>query len=139
MNLSPQQQEMCETSQWDFSDLSALFLNCTLKRSPELSHTQGLIDIATAIMQMNLPIQLQVLIPAVENAISSNAFRPGDVLTSRCGKTIEIENTDAEGRLILCDAISKAVEGNPDIIIDFATLTGAARVASAVLAPLDNL
>ena len=50
MNLSPQQQEMCETSRWDFSDLTALFLNCTLKRSPELSHTQGLIDIATAIM-----------------------------------------------------------------------------------------
>ena len=93
------------------------------------------IGIATAIMQMNLPIQLQVLIPAVENAISSNAFRPGDVLTSRCGKTIEIENTDAEGRLILCDAISKAVEGNPDIIIDFATLTGAARVALGTEVP----
>jgi len=68
MNLSPQQQEMCETSQWDFSDLSALFLNCTLKRSPELSHTQGLIDIATAIMQAN-GVATEVLRP-VDHAIA---------------------------------------------------------------------
>lgn len=90
------------------------------------AHVAGL---ALAVMKLNLPIHLQVLIPAVENAISGDAFRPGDVLTSRSGKTIEIENTDAEGRLILCDAISKAAEDQPDLIIDFATLTGAARVA----------
>ena len=68
MNLSPQQQEMCETSRWDFSDLTALFLNCTLKRSPELSHTQGLIDIATAIMQAN-DVATEVLRP-VDHAIA---------------------------------------------------------------------
>ena len=77
------------------------------------------IGVALAVMKLNLPIQLQVLIPAVENAISANAFRPGDILTSRSGKTIEIDNTDAEGRLILCDAITKAVEDKPDLIIDF--------------------
>jgi len=93
------------------------------------------IGIALAIMKLNLPIQLQVLIPAVENAISGNAFRPGDILTSRSGKTIEIDNTDAEGRLILCDAITKAVEDKPDLLIDFATLTGAARVALGTEVP----
>lgn len=96
------------------------------------AHVMG---IATVVMQMNLPIRLQVLIPAVENAISGDAYRPGDVLVSRCGKTIEIENTDAEGRLILCDAISKAVENSPEILIDFATLTGAARVALGTEVP----
>ena len=96
------------------------------------AHVAG---IALAIMKLNLPIQLQVLIPAVENAISANAFRPGDVLTSRSGKTIEIDNTDAEGRLILCDAITKAVEDKPDLLIDFATLTGAARIALGTEVP----
>ncbi|MFK7815618.1 MAG: M17 family metallopeptidase [Gammaproteobacteria bacterium] len=90
------------------------------------AHVAG---IAFAIMKLKLPINLQVLIPAVENAISANAFRPGDVLTSRSGKTVEIDNTDAEGRLILCDAITKAAENKPDLMIDFATLTGAARIA----------
>lgn len=96
------------------------------------AHVAG---IALAVMKLNLPIQLQVLIPAVENAISGNAFRPGDVLISRSGKTIEIDNTDAEGRLILCDAITKAVEDKPDLLIDFATLTGAARVALGTEVP----
>ena len=93
------------------------------------------LGIAYAVMKLNLPIHLQVLIPAVENAISSNAYRPGDIITSRCGKTIEIDNTDAEGRLILCDAISKAAEDEPDLMIDFATLTGAARVALGTEVP----
>ena len=93
------------------------------------------LGITYAIMQLNLPIQVQVLVPAVENAISGDAFRPGDVLTSRSGKTIEIDNTDAEGRLILCDAISKAAEDKPDLIIDFATLTGAARIALGTEVP----
>lgn len=96
------------------------------------AHVAG---IALAVMRLNLPIQLQVLIPAVENAISGNAFRPGDVLISRSGKSIEIDNTDAEGRLILCDAITKAVEDKPDLIIDFATLTGAARIALGTEVP----
>lgn len=90
------------------------------------AHVLGLAQI---IMQQQLPISLHVLIPAVENAISGNAYRPGDVLRSRSGKTIEINNTDAEGRVILADAITYAKERNPDLIIDFATLTGAARVA----------
>ncbi|MXY14716.1 MAG: leucyl aminopeptidase family protein [Proteobacteria bacterium] len=96
------------------------------------AHAAG---IASAIMKLGLPIRLQVLIPAVENAISGNAYRPGDVLTSRSGKTIEVEDTDAEGRLILCDAISRAVEDDPDLIVDFATLTGAARVALGTEVP----
>ena len=90
------------------------------------AHVLGL---ASLIIQYNLPIRLRVLIPAVENAISSNAFRPGDVLTTRQGLTVEVDNTDAEGRLVLCDALTEADSESPDIIIDFATLTGACRVA----------
>ena len=93
------------------------------------------LGIASAIMELKLPVQLHVLIPAVENAVSGNAYRPGDILKSRCEKTIEIDNTDAEGRLILCDAISRAVEDSPDILIDFATLTGAARIALGTEVP----
>lgn len=87
------------------------------------------IGLAQWIMTSQLPIRLQVLIPAVENSIGPNAFRPGDVLTMRNGLTVEIDNTDAEGRLILADALVKACEEQPELIIDFATLTGAARVA----------
>lgn len=85
--------------------------------------------LAQLIMAARLPVRLQLLVPAVENAISGNAFRPGDVVTSRKGLTVEIDNTDAEGRLVLADALALAVESAPDAIIDFATLTGAARVA----------
>jgi len=85
--------------------------------------------LARLVMERKLPVQLQLLIPAVENAISGNAFRPGDVVRTRKGLTVEIGNTDAEGRVILCDALAYAAEGNPKTIIDFATLTGAARVA----------
>jgi leucyl aminopeptidase len=80
-------------------------------------------------MALKLPVRLQLLIPAVENAISGNAYRPGDVVRTRKGLTIEIGNTDAEGRVVLCDAMAYAVEGKPDLMIDLATLTGAARVA----------
>lgn len=81
------------------------------------------------IMQRGLPYNLHVLVPTVENAISGNAYRPGDVVRTRAGHTVEIGNTDAEGRVILCDAIAYAVEQKPKTLIDFATLTGAARVA----------
>jgi len=81
------------------------------------------------VMGGNLPVRLHLLVPAVENAISGSAFRPGDVLSSRKGLTVEIHNTDAEGRLILGDALTRASEEEPDLIIDFATLTGAARIA----------
>jgi leucyl aminopeptidase len=80
-------------------------------------------------MQAGLPVRLHLLIPAVENAISANAFRPGDILTSRAGLTVEIDNTDAEGRLVLGDAITKAGEDGATLMLDFATLTGAARTA----------
>ena len=76
-----------------------------------------------------LPVRLHLLIPAVENAVSGAAYRPGDIVKSRLGLTVEIDNTDAEGRLILADALTKAVEGKPELIVDFATLTGAARIA----------
>lgn len=81
------------------------------------------------IMDAGLPVRLRVLIPAVENAIAGDAFRPGDILQSRKGLTVEIGNTDAEGRLVLADALTLACEDKPDQIIDMATLTGAARVA----------
>ena len=85
--------------------------------------------LARLVMQANLPVRLRLIIPAVENSISGDAMRPGDVLSSRAGKTIEVTNTDAEGRLVLADALALAGEDNPALIIDFATLTGAARVA----------
>ncbi len=81
------------------------------------------------IMASRLDVRLRILIPAAENSISGNAFRPGDVLKSRAGKTVEIGNTDAEGRLVLADALSLADEDKPDTLLSFATLTGAARVA----------
>jgi leucyl aminopeptidase len=87
------------------------------------------IALAELVMGANLPVRLKLYIPAVENAISGTAFRPGDVLNSRKGLSVEIDNTDAEGRLILADALTRASESNPDLLIDFATLTGAARVA----------
>lgn len=85
--------------------------------------------LARLVMESGLKVRLHLLIPAVENAVSGNAFRPGDVLRSRAGLSVEIGNTDAEGRLILGDALTRASEGKPDLILDFATLTGAARVA----------
>jgi len=81
------------------------------------------------VMAADLPIRLAVLVPVVENAISGDAMRPGDVLASRAGFSIEVGNTDAEGRLILADALTRAGELTPTITLDFATLTGAARVA----------
>ena len=81
------------------------------------------------IMAAKLDVRLRILIPAAENSIAGNAFRPGDVLTSRAGRTVEIGNTDAEGRLVLADALTLADEERPDMIASFATLTGAARVA----------
>jgi leucyl aminopeptidase len=87
------------------------------------------IALAGLIMQANLPVRLTLLVPAVENAVSADAYRPGEVIRTRAGITVEVDNTDAEGRLVLCDALAYAVEKKPDLIVDFATLTGAARVA----------
>tara|TARA_R110002096_G_scaffold112691_7_gene245340 strand:+ start:122 stop:1495 length:1374 start_codon:yes stop_codon:yes gene_type:complete len=92
--------------------------------------------LARLIMDAQLPVRLHLLISAVENAISGNAFRPGDILDSRAGMTVEIDNTDAEGRLVLGDALARATEEDIDLVMDFATLTGAARIAlGADLAP----
>ncbi len=96
------------------------------------AHALGL---ARLIMANRLPIQLRVLVPAVENAIAGNAFRPGDIIRTRKGITVEIDNTDAEGRLVLCDALALACESRPTLIIDFATLTGAARTALGTEVP----
>jgi leucyl aminopeptidase len=87
------------------------------------------LGLAHMIMALGVPIQLRVLIPAVENSVSGNAFRPQDILTSRKGLTVEINNTDAEGRLVLADALALADEEETDLIVSMATLTGAARVA----------
>ncbi len=87
------------------------------------------LGLARLIMSAGLPARLRVLVAAVDNAVAGNAFRPGDVLRSRRGLTIVIHNTDAEGRLILCDALAEAGSEQPEVIIDFATLTGAARIA----------
>ena len=95
----------------------------------DMGGAANVLGLAPMIMDAKLPVRLRVLIPVVENAISGNAFRPGDVLTSRKGITVEIGNTDAEGRLILADALALADEENPALLIDMATLTGAARVA----------
>ena len=85
--------------------------------------------LARLVIAARLPVRLHLLIPAVENAVSAAAYRPGDVVKSRKGLQVEIDNTDAEGRLVLADALVKAVEAEPLLIVDFATLTGAARVA----------
>jgi leucyl aminopeptidase len=85
--------------------------------------------LAQMIMDARLPVRLRVLVPAVENSVGGNAYRPGDVLATRKGLTVEVGNTDAEGRLVLCDALTEADAERPDLLIDMATLTGAARVA----------
>ncbi|GGH33264.1 leucyl aminopeptidase [Cribrihabitans marinus] len=95
----------------------------------DMGGAANVLGLARMIMALNLPLRLQVLIPAVENAVAGNAFRPGDVLTSRKGLTVEINNTDAEGRLVLADALALADEEDSDLIVSMATLTGAARVA----------
>jgi leucyl aminopeptidase len=87
------------------------------------------LGLAHMVMGLGLPVRLRVLIPAVENSISAGSFRPGDVLRSRLGRTVEINNTDAEGRLVLADALALGAEDGPALMLDMATLTGAARVA----------
>jgi leucyl aminopeptidase len=95
----------------------------------DMGGAANVLALAMMVMDAKLPVRLRVLIPAVENAVAGNAFRPLDIFTSRKGPTVEIGNTDAEGRLILADALAYADEDKPDILIDMGTLTGAARVA----------
>ena len=95
----------------------------------DMGGAANVLGLALMIMDAKLKVDLRVLVPAVENSISANAFRPGDIYRSRKGLTVQIDNTDAEGRLILADALAYADEEEPDLMIDMATLTGAARVA----------
>ncbi len=95
----------------------------------DMGGAANVMGLAMMIMDARLPIDLTVIIPMVENSISANAFRPGDIYRSRAGLTVQIDNTDDEGRLVLADALAKADEDQPAMIIDMATLTGAARVA----------
>ena len=95
----------------------------------DMGGAANVLGLAALVMAARLNLRLRVLVPAVENAISGSAFRPGDVLASRKGPTVEIGNTDAEGRLVLADALALADEEEPELLIDMATLTGAARVA----------
>lgn len=95
----------------------------------DMGGAANVLSLAQMIMALKLPVQLRVLIPAVENSVSGTSFRPQDILQSRKGLSVEINNTDAEGRLVLADALSYADEEHPDLIISMATLTGAARVA----------
>ncbi len=95
----------------------------------DMAGAANVLGLADIVMSAGLPVRLRVLIPAVENSISGNAFRPGDILRSRKGLSVEVGNTDAEGRLVLADALSLADQEKPELLIDMATLTGAARVA----------
>jgi leucyl aminopeptidase len=95
----------------------------------DMGGAANVLALALMIMDAGLDVDLRVLVPAVENSISANAFRPGDIYRSRKGISVQIDNTDAEGRLILADALAYAGEEAPDLMIDMATLTGAARVA----------
>lgn len=95
----------------------------------DMSGSAQVIGLATLIMETNLPIYLRVLIPAVENAVSGNAYHPGDIITTRKGLTVSIDNTDAEGRVVLSDAIAYAMETPPECLIDIASLTGASTAA----------
>lgn len=99
----------------------------TMKK--DMGGAAQVLGLAQLIMSRNLPVRLRVLIPAVENAIAGNAYRPGDIIETYAGLTVEIDNTDAEGRLVLCDALALAIEEEPELMVDYATLTGAARVA----------
>jgi leucyl aminopeptidase len=100
-----------------------------LQMKKDMGGAATVLALASALMAAKTPIRLRVLIPAVENSVAGNAYHPLDIIKTRAGKTVEVGNTDAEGRLILCDALFEADSEQPELLIDFATLTGAARVA----------
>ena len=103
--------------------------NGMLLMKKDMGGAAQVLGLASIIMETGLDVRLRVLIPAVENSVSGNAFRPMDILTARNGMTVEIGNTDAEGRLVLADALTLAGEEDPEVVFDFATLTGASRIA----------
>ena len=100
-----------------------------LEMKKDMGGAAIMLGLADALMSARTPIRLRVLVPAVENSVAGNAYRPLDIVRTRSGKTVEIGNTDAEGRLILCDALAEADSEKPDLLVDVATLTGAARIA----------
>jgi leucyl aminopeptidase len=100
-----------------------------LRMKKDMGGAAVALAVAEAVMRARLPVRLLLLVGAVENAVSGDAFRPMDVLRTRAGLTVEVGNTDAEGRLVLADLLAFAAEREPDLLLDFATLTGAARVA----------
>ena len=100
-----------------------------LKMKKDMGGAAHVIALARLVMENALPLQVDLWVPAVENSIAGNAYRPGDIIATRKGLNVEIGNTDAEGRVVLCDALARACENEPELVIDFATLTGAARVA----------
>ena len=100
-----------------------------LQMKKDMGGAATVLALASALMAAKTPIRLRVLIPAVENSVSANAYHPLDIIRTRAGKTVEVGNTDAEGRLILCDALFEGDSETPELLIDCATLTGAARVA----------
>ena len=102
------------------------------KKIKDMAGAANMIGLANLIMGMNLPVHLRLMIPIVDNNLSANSYRPGDIFTARNGKTVEIGNTDAEGRLILADVLAAACEVKPDLIVDFATLTGNRALGSVV-------
>jgi leucyl aminopeptidase len=129
---------------FDTGGLNIKVGNGMLLMKKDMGGAAHVLALAHLVMQAKLPVRLRVLIPAVDNVISGEAYRPGDVLQTRAGLTVEVADTDAEGRLVLADALTEAVSENPDLLIDFATLTGAARIAvgaeiAAFFTPDDKL
>lgn len=114
---------------FDTGGLNLKPANGMLIMKKDMGGAAHVLALARLVIEEKLPVQLQVVIPAVENSVSGNAYRPGDVIHTRKGLTVEIGNTDAEGRVVLADALAYACEQEPDLVMDFATLTGAARVA----------
>jgi leucyl aminopeptidase len=100
-----------------------------LNMKKDMGGAATVMAVAGMVMANNLPVRLRLLVPAVENSVAGNAFRPLDVITTRAGITVEVGNTDAEGRLILCDALAEGASEKPTMMVDCATLTGAARVS----------
>ena len=129
---NPEHPKLCLVGKgvcYDTGGLNIKVHNGMLHMKKDMAGAAHVLGLARMIMASGLPVNLRVLIPAVENSISANAYRSGDIIRSRKGLTIEVNNTDAEGRVILADALAEAMTEKPELVIDFATLTGAGRIA----------
>lgn len=114
---------------YDTGGLSIKPNNNMLLMKKDMGGAAHALSVLSMVADAKLPVRLRVLLPIVENAVAGNAYRPGDIISTRSGKSVEITNTDAEGRLIMADCLTEAVSEKPEFVIDFATLTGASRVA----------